>query len=90
MDPRVLYELAGDLERETGEETEVWEVRGGRPAIDLINMFLDDAIHLGTVTLAFLEWRRRQRRESKESPRVKGVIWGPNDEILREVSEDED
>jgi hypothetical protein len=87
--PRALHELANDLEQATGEEVEVWEVRGLSP-VEIIDLVLDDVLQVATVALVFAGWRRRRRREDKEAPPITGVIYGPNDEVLREVPEDDD
>lgn len=88
MHPDLLRDLANDLEQATGEDVEVWEVRGLFP-IEVIDMFLDDAIQAAAVALAFAEWRRRHPRDDS-GPRIKGVIYGPNEEVLREVPEDDE
>lgn len=88
MHPDTLQELADELEQATGEDVEPTEVRGGMD-LAAVNMYLDNAIQAAGVALAFAAWRRNQKAKTKDVPPIKGIIWGPNDTILREVPDED-
>lgn len=84
--PHALQDLAKRLEAATGEDVEFVEVRGNL-LIAVIDMIIDAGVDAVVVALAFSEWRRGTPK--KEARQIKGVIWGPNNELLREVPEED-
>jgi hypothetical protein len=88
MSPFVLRELAEDLERETGEDVHILEVRGFT-ALEVIDLVIDNTAQVAAVAFAFSAWRRQRRSKEDGEPPIKGVIYGPDGEVLREIPDDD-